>query len=99
MSKLNKDMLTVQEFSEKANITVTYARQLLREKKINGLKVGKEWRISKEDANKYLGILTDVKMIEKEIYIKDLESKLKNYEMQIATFRNIVGTLENIVGM
>lgn len=96
---LNKEMLTVEEFSNMANISLAHTRQLLREKKINGVKVGKEWRISKEDANNYLGILTDVKMVEKEIYIKDLESKLKNYEMQINTFRDIVGTLGNIVGI
>lgn len=96
---LNKEMLTVEEFSNMANISLAHTRQLLREKKINGVKVGKEWRVSKEDANNYLGILTDVKMVEKEIYIKDLESKLKNYEMQINTFRNIVGTLGNIVGI
>lgn len=96
---LNKEMITVEEFSNMANISLAHTRQLLREKKINGIKVGKEWRISKEDANNYLGILTDVKMIEKEIYIKDLEAKLKSYEMQIATFKNIVGTLEAIVGL
>lgn len=96
---LNKEMLTVEEFSNMANISLAHTRQLLREKRINGVKVGKEWRISKEDANNYLGILTDVKMVEKEIYIKDLESKLKNYEMQINTFRDIVGTLGNIVGI
>lgn len=99
MRVMEKEMLTVEEFSNMANISLAHTRQLLREKKIKGLKVGKEWRILKEDANSYLGILTDVKMIEKEIYIKDLEAKLKSYEMKIATFRNIVGTLENIVGM
>ncbi len=96
---LNKEMLTVEEFSNMANISLAHTRQLLREKKINGIKVGKEWRVSKEDANNYLGILTDVKMVEKEAYIKDLEAKLKSYEMQIATFKNIVGTLETIVGL
>lgn len=96
---LNKEMLTVEEFSNMANISLAHTRQLLREKKINGVKVGKEWRILKEDANNYLGILTDIKMVEKEIYIKDLEAKLKNYEMQINTFRNILGTLGNIVGI
>lgn len=99
MSKLNKEMLTVEEFSQKANITLTYARQLLREEKIKGIKVGKEWRIYREEANKYLGIAGDYENMEMQLYIKELEAKVKNFEIQITTFRNIVGTLENIVGI
>lgn len=99
MREFEKEMLTVQEFSEKANITVTYTRQLLREGKIKSVKMGREWRIYREEANKYLGIVGDSKSMEMQLYIKELESKVKNFEMQIATFRNIVGTLENIVGM
>ena len=34
MNDYKKKMLSVEEFSQKANITVTYARQLLREGKI-----------------------------------------------------------------
>lgn len=99
MINIEKDMLSVEEFSKKANITVTYARQLLRESKINGIKIGKEWRIYREEANKYLGIVGDVGNMEMQLYIKELEAKVKNFEMQIATFRNIVSTLENIVGL
>lgn len=99
MKNIEKDMLTVQEFSEKANITEMYARQLLRERKINGIKIGKSWRIYTEEANKYLGIVGDSKSMEMQLYIKELEAKVRNFEMQITTFRNIVGTLENIVGM
>lgn len=99
MREIEKEMLTVEEFSTKANITVTYARQLLREGKVNGTKVGKEWRIYREAANKYLGIIGDSRSMEMQLYIKELESKVKKFEMQIATFRNVVGTLENIVGL
>lgn len=41
MREFEKEMLKVQEFSKKANITVTYARQLLREGSIKSVKVGK----------------------------------------------------------
>jgi len=99
MRQFEKDMLTVQEFSERANITVSYARQLLREGRIKSVKVGKEWRIYREEANNYLGIVGDSKNMEMQLYIKELEAKVKNFEMQITTFRNIVGTLENIVGI
>lgn len=99
MENIAKEMLTVQEFSGKADITVAYTRQLLREGKIKALKVGKEWRIYKEEANKYLGIVGDSKSMEMQLYITELEAKVKNFEMQIATFKNIVGTLESIVGL
>lgn len=99
MKDLKKEMISVEEFSDMANITLAHTRQLLREGKVMGVKVGKEWRISKDVANSYLGISTDIKVVEKEMYIKELESKLRNYEMQITTFKNIVDTLGNIVGL
>lgn len=99
MREIQKEMLSVEEFSQKANITITYTRQLLRERKIEGIKIGKEWRIYQQEANKYLGIVGDSKSMEMQLYIKELEAKVKNFEMQISTFRNIVGTLENIVGI
>ena len=54
--RVTKEMLSVDEFARKANITVTYARQLLREGKVRGVKIGKEWRISREEVDVYLGI-------------------------------------------
>lgn len=99
MNDYKKKMLSVEEFSQKANITVTYARQLLREGKIRGIKLGKEWRVDNKEVDIYLGITTDIEIVRKDMYIKELETKLKNYEMQINTFRNIVGTLGHIVGI
>ena len=99
MRELEKEMLTVQEFCEKANITTPYARQLLRDGRVRGVKVGKEWRIYREEVNEYLGIVGDSKSMEMQLYIKELEAKVKNFEMQINTFKNIVGTLGNIVGI
>lgn len=99
MNDYKKKMLSVEEFSQKANITVTYARQLLREGKIRGVKLGKEWIVDNKEVDIYLGITTDIEIVRKDMYIKELETKLKNYEMQINTFRNIVGTLGNIVGI
>ena len=73
--RVTKEMLSVDEFARKANITVTYARQLLREGKVRGVKIGKEWRISREEVDVYLGITTDIKSVEQELYIRELENK------------------------
>ncbi|EOR24456.1 hypothetical protein A500_12664 [Clostridium sartagoforme AAU1] len=99
MSIKTTEVYSVEEFALKAGITTAHARQLLREKKLKGIKVGRSWKISKTEVNNYLGIQTDIGAIEKEIYIKELEAKVKNFEMQINTFKNLVDTLGNIVGL
>lgn len=45
---------TVKEVSKIINFSEFYVRQLLREKKINGIKFGKSWRVKEEDLVKYL---------------------------------------------
>lgn len=96
---ITEEMITVEQLAEKANISLAHTRQLLREGKICGVKIGKEWRVTVNEANKYLGIKTDMQSVEKHMYIKELEAKIQNYELQISTFKNIVGTLGNIVGI
>ena len=99
MNNVKTTVLSVEEFALEANITLAHTRQLLREGKLKGTKIGKEWRITREDAHNYLGIKTDIQSIEKQMYIKELEAKIQSYELQISTFKNIVGTLGNIVGI
>ena len=53
-----KEIITVEEFSSMANLTLAHTRQLLREGKLNGKKVGKEWKITREDENYELQIST-----------------------------------------
>lgn len=96
---MGNDMICIKEVSTKAQLTEPHIRQLLREGKIQGRKIGKEWRVSREELNRYLGIKTDMQSLEKDLYIKDLEGKIRNYEMQMDTFKNLVNTLGNIVGM
>lgn len=90
-------MLSIKEVAETAKLTEQHVRQLLREGKIKGTKAGKEWRVAKEDLNRYLGIQTDTQALEKDLYIKELEGKIKTYQVQMTTLRNLVGTLDNIV--
>ena len=48
------EMLTLKEACKKAKLTIPHIRQLLREEKIKGIKIGKDWRISTFELNKYL---------------------------------------------
>ena len=90
-------ILSIKEVAETAKLTEQHVRQLLREGKIKGTKVGKEWRVSKEDLNRYLGIEDNAQSMEKDLYIKELEGRIKTYEVQMTTLKNLVNTLNNIV--
>ena len=46
---------TIEEVAKKLQITENTLRRLLRNKKIKGLKVGKEWRIKEIDLDEFLG--------------------------------------------
>ena len=90
-------ILSIKEVAETAKLTEQHVRQLLREGKIKGTKVGKEWRVSKEALNRYLGIEDNAQSMEKDLYIKELEGRIKTYEVQMTTLKNLVNTLNNIV--
>ena len=93
------EVYSVEEFAEKAKITTAHARQLLREGKLKGIKVGKSWKISKVEVNNYLGIQTDVGAMEREILISELQNKLVLKETQLENLKSIVGVLANMVGI
>ena len=95
---MRRMMLSIKEFAAEAKLSEPHVRQLLRDGKLNGVKAGKEWRITKEEADRFLGFRSDPGTVKKELYIKDLESKLKTYEVQISTVKNLISTLEQIVG-
>ena len=48
------DILTVTELSEILRIGTTHAYKLLRSKKINAFKEGKDWKISKDEPKNYI---------------------------------------------
>ncbi|MDU1280016.1 MAG: excisionase family DNA-binding protein [Clostridium sp.] len=99
MKVIENEMLSVDEFAKMANISLPHVRQLLRENKIKGVKVGKTWRINRGEVNNYLGITTDIKSMERELIIVELKAKLNATESQLENFKNIVGVLANMVGV
>jgi len=90
-------MLNIEEASVMANLTKSHLRQLLREGKIKGIKAGKEWRIAREELNRYLGIKTDMQSLEKDIYIKELEGKVKYYQFVLNTVKGNVSNIEDLL--
>lgn len=61
------------------------------------MKTGKEYVVTLNEIHKYLGIETTSEGMERELYIKELESKLKNYEIQISALKNCVSMMQNVM--
>ena len=49
-----EDYYSVEEFAEKLGVSTETVRRWLRSKKIRGMKLGRDWRIPKEEAEKGL---------------------------------------------
>ena len=97
MSNFQVEMLDVEEAAEVANLTVPNLRELLRQGKVKGIKTGRKWRISKEELNNYLGIKTDTKSFEREMYIKELESENKELKLKLTVAKSSIENLLSVM--
>lgn len=99
MKNFEVEMLGVEEAAKIANLTEDHLRELLRLGKIKATKTGRLWRISKDDLNDYLGIKSDFKSFQREIYIKELESEVKSLRLKLklveSNLTNIFGIMQN----
>lgn len=48
------ELMTVEQVAEYLQMNPQVVRRWLNEKRLPGIKIGKEWRIAKEDLDKYL---------------------------------------------
>lgn len=48
------DFFTVEEFAKKFGVSIETVRRWLRTQRIKGIKLGRDWRIPKEEAEKGL---------------------------------------------
>jgi excisionase family DNA binding protein len=94
--KLN-EMLSVDEVAEKIGVTSQYVRKLLRDRTIQGTKVGKEWKITSKAVNKFLGIEKDDEEIQREIYIKQLEGEVNTLKIKIQAFKSLIESASNMI--
>lgn len=91
---MERPWYTVEEVAELLGVSKQTIRDKLSIQEIKGNKVGREWRILKEEANSILGI---TKTDERDRYIKELESKVKYLTLQVETFKNIANSLVNVI--
>lgn len=87
-------VLKITEVSEMIGTTIPYTRELLRRGELKGKKVGKEWIIKREEVDKYLGITTNEEELKRELYIKELESKVKHYEFVLEAIKGNMNNIE-----
>lgn len=92
-----KTILKLKEIQEKYDIPVNRLTSLIRRGKLKAVKSGKEYVVTLTEIHRYLGIETTSESLEREIYIKELESKIKNYEIQMKTLKNCINMMGNVV--
>lgn len=92
---MGREWYTVEEVSNLLGISKYTVREKLSTKEIKGTKVGREWRILKDEVNSILGIAT--KVDKKDEYIKELEAKVKYLTLQNETFKNIANSLVSVI--
>lgn len=93
------------EVAEKLGVTEAHVRELCnvgqtnKEDGIVAKKVGKEWRIPVSEISRKLGIAYDEETLKKELYIKDLESKIKSYEIKLETMGSLIQSITSVLGI
>lgn len=96
-SEKEKTILKLKDISEKYDIPVTRLTLAIRQGKLKAVKSGKEYVVTLTEIHKYLGIETTSESLERELYIKELESKIKNYEILMESIKNCVSMMDNVI--
>lgn len=102
MAKMNipiekRDWVIGTEFAEATGTTPGYVGEEIRAGNIKATKCGKTWRIPKTEINRKLGIEINEDSYKKELYIKDLESKIKEYEVKFNTMENLLKSAASVL--
>lgn len=88
---------SVKELAKMSKRTPENICDLLRAGTIKGSKYGREWRISEEEAYKFLGLKTDLKSMEKELKIRELEGEIRALKAKLESFKVLATTLSNLI--
>ena len=93
----DKLILKLRDISQKYDIPVSRLTLAIRQGKLKAVKVGKEYVVNMDELYRYLGIETSSQGMQRELYIKELESKIKNYETQINALKNCITMMQSVV--
>ena len=99
MNKAKFELLRTKQVAEELGKPLQFVQKIIREGILKATKSGKEYLVTRQDLNKYLGIENNDEFLKKDLEIAQLKSKIKNYELQISTLKRVLGTLNNIIGL
>ena len=88
---------SVEEASKLLGVSKQTVREKLITKEIKGSKIGREWRILREELNRILGVSENAS--DKDVYIKELESKISFLTLQNESFKNVAISLTKIINI
>lgn len=77
-----KVILKLKDISEKYDMPINGLASLIRQRELKAVKSGKEYVVTLTEIHRYLGLETTSESLERELYIKQLKSKIKNYEVE-----------------
>lgn len=93
-----KYMREVEELSSLSGISENLIRYRLRENIYKGERVGKRWMIPEAEFNRILGVDKGSSDFNKEMRMRELESRNKELEMKLNTLNTLLSTASNIIG-
>lgn len=94
-----KELLKLFQVSEEVGLPLSTIQKHVREGKLKAKKNGREYLVTREDLNLYLGIESNEDSLKKDLEIANLKSKVKTYEYQLKTIKTMISNLDNIIGI
>ena len=93
----DKQIFKLDEVSASYNIPQATLQKHARDKKLVATKNGREYIVTKDNLDKYLGIKSSDKEIEKDLEILRLQSQLEIYKNKIEILKNLVETINKFI--
>ena len=90
-------MLTVKEVSKKYNIKENTILNAIRTNKLAAKKVGKEYRITTDAIETYLGLSDNNEVFKLQQEIEKLKLEINGYKMQLANIKTFAESINNII--
>ena len=94
---VDKQIFKLYEVSESYNIPLGTLQKHVRDKKLIATKNGREYIVTKDNLDNYLGIKSTDKEMKKDLEILRLQSELKIYKNKIEIFKNLIETINKFI--
>ena len=93
----DKKIFKLNEVSDYYNIPLATLQKHVREEKLIAKKNGREYIVTKDNLDNYLGIKSTDKEMKKDLEILRLQSELKIYKNKIEILKNLIETINKFI--